>query len=330
MSGKLGFIARKRTSHGRTMIELIIAMAIGLVILIGVGSLYMSSSGVSRTATQVGGAEDIGRVVMQLMGAGLKAGGYGEIIGSDYSARDQTLFDGPAVRGCSGSRFADPYNPITPDYTCTGAAPGDQVLVRFQGRHSIAQMSAANRDDVVLPDCLGATHVNQDSTLTSPTPRPGVGLERRLVQNVFALNAAGTVLTCVGNSNPGVAEVIVSDVVDFQVFYRFDDAGYNLALGGSTNYSPRGSSIFTATSLNAMAGEPWNHVVAAIICITVSTREIGTSINNAAPVSRCPRTQAEARAGTALTEASANGAVRRTFIEVLTIRSLATGGPSIS
>src|SRR5512145_1442379 len=31
-------------SRGRTMIELIIAMAIGMIILIGVGSLYLSSS----------------------------------------------------------------------------------------------------------------------------------------------------------------------------------------------------------------------------------------------------------------------------------------------
>lgn len=331
MSRKYYVHSRQRRSHGRTLIELIIAMAIGLVILIGVGSLYMSSSGVSRTATQAGTAEDTGRIVMYLIGAGLKAGGYGEIIGSDYSARDQTLFDGPAVRGCSNSRFTDPYNPTTPDYTCTGVAPGDQVLLRFQGRHSIAQMSDPNRDAAVLPDCLGASNPAQDLTLTSPTPRPGVGLQRRLVENVFALNAAGTVLTCVGNSNPGIPEVIVSDVIDFTVFYRFDDEGYALSLGGSsTNAAPRGSSILSATAVNALAGEPWNNVVSAIICITVASREIGTSINSAAPVSRCPRTQLEARAGTPLTEASPDGSIRRTFIEVLTIRSLATGTPSIS
>ncbi len=45
---------RRRAQAGRTLIELIIAMAIGMVILVGVGALYLSSSGVSRVA-QPGG-----------------------------------------------------------------------------------------------------------------------------------------------------------------------------------------------------------------------------------------------------------------------------------
>ncbi len=166
--------------------------------------------------------------------------------------------------------------------------------------------------------------------LTSPTPRPGVGTQRRLVENVFALNAAGNSLQCVGNSNPGVPEAIVTDVIDFTVFYRFDDRGYALSLAGvQTNYSPTGGSVLSATSVNALAGEPWNHVVAAIVCITVASRELGTSINSTGAVTRCPRTQAEAVAGTPLTEVSADGRIRRTFSEVLTVRSLATGTPAM-
>jgi len=334
MSRKLEVTSHKvrRRSYGRTLIELIIAMAIGLVILIGVGTLYMSSSGVSRVATQLGTAEDTGRVVMHLIGIGLKAGGYGEIIGSDYSARSQTLFDGPAVRGCSNSRLLDPFNPTTPDYNCGAVVPGsgDQVLFRFQGRHSIAQMSDPQRDAAALPDCIGASNANQDLTINSATPRPGIGTQRRLVESVFALDAAQNELECVGNGNPGVSEVIVSDVVDFTVFYRFDNAGYDLSLGSSTNYSPVGGTILSAASINLLAGEPWNHVVAAIVCITVASREQGTSIETAGQVSRCARTQAEAQAGTPLTEASPNGAIRRTFTEVLTVRSLATGSPSIA
>ena len=42
-------------------------------------------------ATQAGTAEDTGGVVMHLIGAGLKAGGYGEIIGSDHSGREVLL-----------------------------------------------------------------------------------------------------------------------------------------------------------------------------------------------------------------------------------------------
>ena len=247
-----------RRLAGRTMIELIIAMAIGMVILIGVGALYLSSSGVSRVANQAGSAEDTGRIVMTMIGEGIKAGGYGEIVGSDYSAQGQTLFDGAVVRGCSGSRFADAFNVATPDYTCTGAAPGDQVVFRFQGRYALVPMDAANLANAALPDCLGASNANQDLQFNPATPRAGAGTTRRVVQSAFSLDATGTVLRCEGNGNPGIPTPIVNDMIDFRVFYRFDDGGYALAAGNNTNYAPVGGSIRDATWINTTAAGPEN------------------------------------------------------------------------
>jgi len=62
-----------RRQAGRTLIELIIAMAIGMVILIGVGALYLSSSGVSRVANQAGSAEDTEAAEQALNAVSLKA-----------------------------------------------------------------------------------------------------------------------------------------------------------------------------------------------------------------------------------------------------------------
>ena len=81
--------------QGRTLIELIIAMTMGLVIVIGVSSLYISSSGISRTANQVSTTEQAGQLAMLLIGKYLKLSAYGEILGSDYAAQGQTLMDGP-------------------------------------------------------------------------------------------------------------------------------------------------------------------------------------------------------------------------------------------
>jgi hypothetical protein len=124
-------------------------------------------------------------------------------------------------------------------------------------------------------------------------------------------------------------------MIDFRVFYRFDDGGFALAAGNNTNYAPVGGSVRDATWINTTAGasptDPWNYVVGVIVCITVASREQGTSVqttNAAAP--RCPRTAAEAAGGTALTETSTDGRVRRTFLETFTVRSQATGAPSIA
>ncbi|MBC8119110.1 MAG: prepilin-type N-terminal cleavage/methylation domain-containing protein, partial [Burkholderiaceae bacterium] len=146
-----------RKQRGRTLIELIIAMAISLVIIAGVSSLYLSSSGVSRLAGEAGTAEESAQIAMFVIGGTIRLAGYGEILGSDYASQNQTLFDGAPVRGCTNSRFAVPL-PATPpllDLNCTGAGAQDALYVRFQARPEIAAISVAERDRVALTDCLG-------------------------------------------------------------------------------------------------------------------------------------------------------------------------------
>ena len=320
---------------GRTLIELVVAIAIGLVIMAGVGNLYLSSRGVSRVAQQTGSAEDTARVVMAAIGDGIKAAGYGEIVGSDHTAQGQTLFDGPTLRGCTGSRFADAFHALAPDYACVGSAPGDQVLFRFQGRYALVPMDVAHLANSALPDCLGASNATQDAPSQPASARAGAAIQRRLVQSAFSLDAAGTVLRCHGNGNPGSPAPIANDVVEFRAFYRFDDAGFALAVGNETNYVPLGGTIRDAAWINAEAvsspADPWRHVVAVTLCITVATRERGTATGStAAAATRCPRNMAEAAAGSALVEPASDGRMRRTFVETFTVRSQATGAPSIA
>ena len=78
-------------------------MAIGMVIVIGVSALYLSSTGLSRTANQVSTTEQTGQLAMLMIGEMLKVAGYGEIVGSDFVADGQTLMDGAHLRGCTGA-----------------------------------------------------------------------------------------------------------------------------------------------------------------------------------------------------------------------------------
>ena len=116
------------------------------------------------------------------------------------------------------------------------------------------------------------------------------------------------------------------------MFYRFDDVAYAAGSSGVTNAVPFGGSIRDAAAINALAGaiDPWNYVVAALVCLTVQTDEIGvgtTTINAAAP--RCPNTAAEAETGLGLVTTTTDGRIRRTFSQVFTLRNRATPSPSI-
>lgn len=326
--------------QGRTLIELIIAMTIGLVIVIGVSSLYLSSSGTSRTANQLSTTEQAGQLAMLMIGDSLKMGAYGEIVGSDFVAQGQTLMDGPHLRGCTGTQFTNPFPAYVPppmplpapDLSCSlTASGGDELYVRFQSRPVVAQMPAANADRISIFDCAGRDQ-DQAQILDSQQLRPGLGTNRRIVTNVYRRDPVTNTLDCRGYAGGGYA-TLVRDVVDFRVFYRFDDAGFQVLPSANSNYVPLGGSIRDASYINGLASgarDPWNQVVAVIVCLTVATENGGVSTsptNNSSP--RCPSNAAEAEAGLNLVATTTDGRIYRTFSQVFTIRARAAPSPAI-
>ncbi len=322
---------------GRTLIELIIAMAISLVIIAGVSSLYLSASGVSRLAGEAGTAEESGQIAMFVIGGAVKLAGYGEILGSDYASQNQTLFDGAYVRGCTNSRFAVPL-PATPpllDLNCTGAGQQDALYVRFQARPEVAAISIPEQTRVELTDCLGDQTPLE--TIDPLSGRAGAGVPRRMVTNVFALalNAAGRLALYCSGSGGGGNQPLVEDVVEFKVFYRLDDAAYFAGAGGATNAAPLGGSVRDAAFINGLSAaivDPWNYVVAVMVCVTVRTNEGGVATAlppNSTPT--CPVTAVEAATGLALVGPNpAGGVLHRSYSQVFTIRSHATATPSLT
>jgi Tfp pilus assembly protein PilW len=323
---------------GRTLVELVIAMAIGLVIVIGVSSLYLSSSGISRTSNQISTAEQAGQLALLIIGDSLKLAAYGEILGSDFAAQGQTLMDGIHLRGCTGNAFTDPFpayvappnSQTPPDLGCTVASGGDALYIRYQAAPVVAAMPAADAARIALFDCTSST-ANQAEILSPTQLRAGTGIVRNIVTNVFTRDPVNNTLDCDSYSGGG-NQPLLRDVVEFRVFYRFDDGAQSLGASGVTNAVPFGGSIRDAAYINGLAGavDPWNYVVAVIVCLTVQTDEMGvgaSTTNTAAP--RCPNTAAEAESGLNLVTTTTDGRLRRTFSQVFTIRARATPTPSI-
>lgn len=333
-------ISSRAWQAGRTLIELVIAMAIGLVIVIGVSSLYLSSSGISRTANQLSTTEQAGQLALLLIGDSLKRAAYGEIIGSDYAAQGQTLMDGPHLRGCTGQTFANPFPAYVlppaaqtaPNLNCTIASGGDAIYARYQASPVVAQMLPAAAAAVSLRDCT-ASLGNQDQVLFSQQLRAGAGLQRPIVTNVFVRDPINNTLDCRGYGSAAFA-TLLQNVVEFRVFYRFDAAAHAAATSGVTNAVPFGGQILDAAAINLLPGviDPWNYVVAVMVCLTVQTDEIGVSTSPTnATATRCPITAAEAESGLNLVTLipTTDGRIRRTFSQVFTVRNRATPSPSI-
>lgn len=320
--------ATRSRQAGRTLIELMVSMALGLMILAGVGSLYLTANQSARVSGSVASVEESGQIALSLMGASVRRAGFAEIAGTNSTARFNLLFAGPHLRGCNGGRnFANAADadPDNADFACS-AAPvagrvGDALAVAYQADSVLAAAQAASLD------CVGNAPANRPIAPAFAAAVPGGQVP--IVQNVYFLQADGN-LMCMGNGNPGQPQPLMNGVEDFRVFYGFDRALYLLA--GGTGAPPSASSLLTAADINALAPigglSPWDFVVSVQVCLLIRTQEQGTSLGG--DFTPCPADAAQAMNPALITPVAlpADGALRRAYTQVFTVRSRASQSPS--
>lgn len=302
----------RTTQAGRTLVELMVAVAIGLAIVVGLVTMYISTNRAARASSATAGAEFAGSVLMTLIGDAIKQAGYGEIVGSDPVTRSgQTLFDGNSVLGCQDGRFRDP---AAQDFTCV-SAPGDALLVRLQAD------SVGSPPQGALRDCLGS----QAPMVPYNGAGIGQGTMRPLVANAYWLDANGQ-LVCQGNgtlpAGTAAAQPLIGGVEEFKVFYGFDPEAFS-----QTRSEGRQARVFLgANALRALAGgntNPWDYVVSVYVCVRIRTTEGAVASQTSYTGETCPTNDAGVAAALPTTVFN-DGALRRTFVQMFTVRSQAT------
>lgn len=317
--------------HGRTLIELMVALTIGLIVVSAVSLAYLSTSRTARFSDSLSDVADTGQAAMALIGDSIRQAGFGEIVGSDMTLgpgdanalRTQTLFgDGPHLAGCSGRAFADDTAAAPVCAAAAGDVNFDSLFVRFQGDSVIPPAQGA------ITDCLGVA-VPQEAL---PPAHLGTAraAARPMVQNVYY--GQGGRLWCRGNGRVAAADAfaapqqLLGNVEQFKVFYGFDDVRHANG-GGAASGSIR--SLRDAAFLNALpaAQNPWDFVVSVHVCLVVrSAPSKGNALSARATFTRCPQTAAEA-AGAGVVVDAPDGAVRRTYQQVFVVRSRSPANP---
>ncbi len=305
---------------GRTLIELMVAIAISSIIILGISAVYSASTKSARSATQLGAMNEDGALSLHLIGQAIKRSGYGEIVGTDFVAENQTLFDFPNIRACKSGTFVDP---TAGNFDCTPVAGGpDTLAVQFQGDSVISSAQRQTRN------CVGGNPV---LTPISNTSHPAYLTDVPLVINVYAI-ANGT-LGCSGNGS--AFQAMAGNIEEFKVFFGYDEGAANDSLAGKTNIAPGASTIvdadFVRTKDASFVGKEnsaWDFVVSVHLCAVAKTRDGGTSVLTTGAYEGCPDTPAQALAnGPAKT--ATDGAIRKQYRQVFTVRSQATQSPAI-
>lgn len=275
------FTFRRLAVTGRSLVEIMIALTIGMVILIAISSLFIGNRQTFRTTDDKTRLDEEGRLALSLMAFHVRMAGYGTMMTSDekytseapgatynqalpatytnYADR-KTGTAVNAIRGCAGG-FADSATDATA-LVCAAGTTSDSFLVRYVVDQNIIAAGAA------LPtDCLGA-NVILSPAIPEQNGRPGSAAYYLIENRFFVQNNATTgapELYCRGNGNtpPGTnlvnpAQPVAENVENMKVTYGLSTAG-----------SATTQNINKYVTADLMGPGDWEKVVSMRICIVV-------------------------------------------------------------
>lgn len=310
------FPPRPHLQRGRTVVELMVVVALGLVILLGVGTLYLTADRSAQEAERGAVIEDSGRVALRIIGDAVRRSRYSEIANTDMYFRNAVLFgggDAVALRGCTGQRFS---TDEPPDCTTVAGAVGDALLVAYQANNVLASAQGP-----AARDCLGNAAPNVVITVPTSAAVATVPVAR----NIFYLS--GNNLMCLGNGN-ATPQAIVGDVTDFRVFFGYDDRPKTSVpelASASLEAPPQATSLRTAAYIDAQPGlgelTAWDWVVSVVVCLEL--RGPPNSATAGEQYQPCPRENSTSRLVEEADPVAMPGTrLRRTYTQTFAIRSL--------
>ncbi|MFM0301420.1 PilW family protein [Paraburkholderia sediminicola] len=218
-------------ARGHTLVEFVIAIALGLVVTVGAASLYTTQRNVFARSADAMRIREAGLTALTLMGQQLQMAG--------FVPADVVRFNSPSpLFGCSGGR------PIGADdsIACESLpSRSDGIAVRYVGDNVSTWPSTTGQST----DCLGQAVTNNNAAL---------GGQGVLVVNRYFARVSGSTgepeLYCEGNGKAGSAQPLVEGVERVRLKYWL--------AGGQT-----------AIDATAVMADQWARIVAVDLCVLV-------------------------------------------------------------
>ena len=216
---------------GHTLVELIIALALGLVVTTGALSLYRSQRAAFARADDAIRIRDAGLTALTLISQQVQMTGF---VPADVPPTQPR----PTLFGCSAARPTG----VDESLACEAlASHSDGIAIRYVGDNVSTWTSATGQST----DCLGQAV----STVNASTGASGVSIVNR-----FFAKASGSTgepeLYCEGNGKSNSAQPLVEGIERLRIRYWL--AGARTALDAS-----------------ALATSQWANVVAVDLCVLV-------------------------------------------------------------
>ena len=264
---------------GRSLIEVMIALTLGMVILLAISSLFMTNKQTYRTSDDKTRLDEEGYLALNLLSFHVRMAGYGSLmnatpkfssamadplhpelkvlptaaVNTNMAANGVTL---NAIRGCVGG-FTDTATVVT-GIACVGGVTSDALLVRYAVDAINANVTAAGAPT----DCLGAAVTVTPASASIPA---FFAVENRFfvqnnpITNVPELYCRGNGGTVPGANLVNAAQPITENVERMSITYGLSTIG--------------GQSANRFVPANLVTN--WENVVSARICLVVRSANNG-------------------------------------------------------
>lgn len=307
---------------GRSIVELMIALTIGMVILISISSLFYANKKTFRATDDKSRLDEEGRLALNMLSFHIRMAGYGTLLSSLEKSEDDTTVpvkiqpavytsfgdskgaSVDAIRACAGG-FVDPSKTLA-SLTCNVTTTGpDGFLVRYMVDKSAYNVSGSN----VPTDCLGAA-VLPVTVPSSGKDKGGVSTDEYLVENRFYIKTTNGVpeLYCQGNGG------LTNPTDDLKPGQPIAENVENMKLTYGVSYSGT-QTIDRYLTANQLTSADWQKVIAVQVCLVVRS-----ATDN---VATAKQTYVDCDGTTSVT--ATDKRLRSVFKTTVTIRSRAVG-----
>ncbi|MCU0920207.1 MAG: PilW family protein [Burkholderiaceae bacterium] len=268
---------RRRVRHGLTLVELMVALVIGLLITVAATTVYLATASSSRVTQSVSDLGETGQLALEFLGREIKKAGF---FPAQFSVDGQPLQPGSFVNtkavgngvfdqgvfGCEGAN----YNPGTKACDATVSGAPDGIVINYLA-------SADFGDDAVIGnhrDCNRAkVSADADNAAAVAAGRPLFVSNRfGLVTTTYTAANGNTIntrsLACHGNGNEAATALTPQ-------LAGFDDLVIRYGVYGAAANQQTPDRYYTASEVNALGLvddlTPWQRVTSVHVCLVVRT-----------------------------------------------------------
>ncbi|RFP80940.1 prepilin-type N-terminal cleavage/methylation domain-containing protein [Hydrogenophaga borbori] len=260
-----------RAAHqcGFTLVELMVALALGLFLVGVVGFTYLQAAGGTRFGALESQMNEEAALALDTLRSQLRLAGY-----SDTGADGRRLLKESPLRGCDGGFTSATETGTFDSLACQGGGGNDAIALRFQATAFNTQMVGSG---TALP--ANCTNVGIAATVLAPQVEPWFA-DNRFYIATDPRNDNTPTLYCRGSDGPGsfsAAAALVPNVESLQLRYA-------ITRRPTAGEVPPHQVTALVSASDLPPGDEWARVAAVELCLVVrSARAVprdGLSMND--------------------------------------------------